>query len=309
MSSVLVMGEALVDLVFDPRTGAVDPVAVPGGSPANVAVTLGRLGIGVDLVAWLADDPYGKALRAHLEASHVNLVPGCDQAPHTSTAQAHLDESGAATYTFEVDWNPPAPIPIPEGTRVAHTGSIGAVMRPGGEAVLDALTRARTAALTTYDPNIRPSLMGAAGEVRPVVERLMGQADVVKASDEDLEWLYPGANPLEAAREFTQRFGVALVVVTRGKDGAVAYTKAGISAKASSKKVEVVDTVGAGDTFMGGLIDALWRRDLVGPAGRGRILGLSKQQLEEILREADALAEIVVQRRGANPPWGKELGR
>ncbi len=307
--SVLVMGEALVDLVIDPRQNTSEPVAVPGGSPANVAIAMSRLGLRVDLVAWFGKDLYGDMMRGHLEQSNVNIAPGTDLAPFTPTAEAHLDQNGAATYTFNLEWDPPAPINIPASAAVVHTGSIGAVLQPGTEAVLDAFIRARGQALTTYDPNARPSLMGDVEVARPIIESFAANSDVVKVSDEDLAWLYPGVSPIDAARAWTERFQVPLVVVTRGKEGPIAWTSSGVEVSVTPAKVKVVDTVGAGDTFMGGLIEALWRRGLVGSGAGEAIALLSEDQLREIVEDASRMADIVVQRRGANPPWAHEIGR
>lgn len=307
--SALVMGEALVDLVIDPRQNSSEPVAVPGGSPANVAIAISRLGIPVDLVAWFGKDLYGDMMRGHLEESNVNVASGTDLAPFTPTAEAHLDQNGAATYTFNLEWDPPAPIDIPDSAAVVHTGSIGAVLQPGTDAVLEAFIRAREQALTTYDPNARPSLMGDVDVARPIIESFVSNSDVVKVSDEDLGWLYPGTPAVDAARAWTERFQVPLVVVTRGKEGPIAWTSSGVEVSVIPAEVKVIDTVGAGDTFMGGLIDALWRRDLVGRGAGEAISLLSEEQLAEIIEDASRMADIVVQRRGANPPWAHEIGR
>ncbi len=307
--SALVMGEALIDLVFDPRKDESEPTPVPGGSPANVALTLGRLGIDVDLVTWIGTDPYGQMVSRHLKESNVRVYDGCDGAPFTSTAEAHLDSSGAATYTFNLEWAPPAPVSLPAGAAVVHTGSIGAVLEPGTATIFEAFKEARGQALTTYDPNARPTLMGDVDSARAVIEGFVAQSDVVKVSDEDLQWLYPSLTALEAAHGWTDRFHVPLIVVTRGKEGPIGWTASGVQSAITPQKVSVVDTVGAGDSFMGGLIDALWRRDIVGSSGKEALLALDEAGLRSILADAAQIADIVVQRRGANPPWASELSR
>ena len=182
----LVIGEALVDVVM--RTdGSVD--AHPGGSPANVAIGLGRLGRDVELLAYLADDDNGALVREHLAASQVSLAAGSLGAPATSVATAHLDDAGAATYEFELEWAlaaDAAPTPSP---LVVHTGSIAAVLAPGAESVRDLVASFREGATVTYDPNARPSLMGEPADARAAIEAMVALADVVKVSDEDLEWL------------------------------------------------------------------------------------------------------------------------
>ncbi len=307
--SVLVLGEALIDLVVDPRKDTLEPHAVPGGSPANVALALGRLGLDVELVTWFGQDDHGEMIATHLGKSNVKVSAGSDGAERTPTALANLDMKGAATYTFDLEWAPVSPVEIPETVAFAHTGSIAAVIEPGTATVLDALTRARSQAVTSYDPNARPTLMGDAADARKVVEGFVRQSDVVKVSDEDLEWLYPDSDPLDSAQKWTDDMRVALIVITRGKDGPIAWTRNGGRVAVTPTKVKVVDTVGAGDTFMGGLIDALWRRGYKGADKRDDLAGIGEDELREILVDASAVADIVVQRRGANPPWAHELGR
>lgn len=308
-AQVLVMGEALMDLVIRHGDTIENAEAVPGGSPANVALALGRLGVNVSLVTWIGKDAYGARIRKHLEDSNVRLVKGSQGAAETPTAAAYLNEEGAANYTFNLDWDPASPVELTDNDLIVHTGSIGAVLEPGTTAILDAMTRARRTAVTTYDPNSRPAIMGDVDEARTIVEYFLTVSDVVKVSDEDLEWLYPNRTPVEACQDWLKEFDIQLLVMTRGGEGPIAWNRSGATAEVAPEKVKVVDTVGAGDTFMGGLIDALWRRDLRGPEGAEKIQTLDSETLTEILRDAGELADIVVQRRGANPPWAEELGR
>ena len=155
----LVIGEALVDVVV--RTDG-SSEAHPGGSPANVAIGLGRLGRDVELLAYLGDDDNGAMVREHLAASQVALADGSMSAPATSIATANLDESGAATYQFELEWAvaaEAAPLPDP---LVVHTGSIAAVLAPGAQEVRRIVASFRDGATVTYDPNARPSSDGRA---------------------------------------------------------------------------------------------------------------------------------------------------
>src|SRR5262249_19604068 len=146
--------------------------------------------------------------------------------------------------------------------RALHAGSIAAFLAPGGDAVLDLIQAASGGLTVTYDPNARPRLMGDAGSARARVERIAAQADLVKVSDEDLTWLTPGEDPLDGARAW-QASGAAVVVVTRGSRGALAASRAGV-VEVAAPEVTVVDTVGAGDAFMSGLIDYLAGADLLG---------------------------------------------
>ncbi|MFF1529836.1 carbohydrate kinase [Cellulomonas sp. NPDC058312] len=302
----LVVGEALVDVVL--RPGA-DPAEHPGGSPANVAIGLGRLGRRVDLLTWLGPDAHGDLVRAHLADSGVHVLDG-DRAPdRTSVARAHLDADGAATYEFDLAWDLPARWDEDEDApAVVHTGSIATVIAPGGEAVARLLADRRATSALTYDPNLRPALMGSPVDTLPVVEHLVGLVDVVKVSDEDLAWLHPGVAPVEIARDWLSR-GPALVVVTLGGEGAVAVTAAGDELTVTAPRVEVADTVGAGDSFMAGLIDGLWSAALLGADARTRIAAADRGTIEQILTRCVRIAAITVSRPGANPPTAADLER
>lgn len=305
--TALVIGEALVDVVRRPD-GTVE--THPGGSPANVAIGLGRLGRDVSLLTCLAQDPHGEMVRAHLEASDVTLVEGSADAPRTSVAAATLDDTGAATYEFDLTWDIDAGSVADVDALVVHTGSIGAVLSPGGTAVLDILERARTHATITYDPNARPALMGEPAAALAAIERVIALSDVVKASDEDLDWLLtgrPDATVETLAREWASN-GPGLVVVTTGGDGATAYLSDGRSVSVSAPRVEVADTVGAGDSFMGGLIDGLWGAGLLGADRRDALRAIDDATLERVLARCARIGAITVSRAGANPPTRAELG-
>ena len=298
----LVVGEALIDVVHR-ADGTVDEH--PGGSPANVALTLGRLDRRAQLLAWIGTDSYGDRIRSWLSGSHVDLAPGSDGAASTSIATAHLGADGGATYDFDLTWALPADVRVPDETVVVHTGSIAAVLEPGATGVRRVLAAARPRATVTYDPNIRPTLMGQPGDVRPVVESLVAGADVVKVSDEDLHWLYPGAD-LDVVATRWQRSGPALVVVTYGGDGAVAVT-AEHRLEVAAPRVEVADTVGAGDSFMGALLHGLWSAGLLGAQHRASLAAIDAATLTSVLEQCVQVAAITVSRSGANPPRLREL--
>jgi fructokinase len=302
----LVIGEALVDVVR--RTdGTVDEH--PGGSPANVALGLARLGRPVDLVTWIGTDERGRAIREHLESSGVRLAAGSDGAAATSVATATLDGTGAATYTFELDWQVPSEHVAHYGdVLVVHSSTIGAALEPGGAAVLRILAEARVDATITYDPNIRPDLVGDPDDARALVERLVGLADVVKVSDEDLAWLEPGGDPATVARRWATQ-GPGLVVVTRGGEGALAVTAGGVELEVAAPRVTVADTVGAGDSFMSGLVDGLWSAGLLGASHRIALGGAGADVLGPVLERCARIAAITVSRPGANPPTAAELDR
>lgn len=298
----LVVGEALVDVVRSPDGST---SAHPGGSPANVALTLARLGKDAELLTSLGADAYGDMVRAHLEASRVRLSR-TTPAPRTSSATATVDGDGVATYSFDLAWEVAADTHSDAAPLVAHTGSIAAVLEPGASVVRTLLTALRPTSTITYDPNARPSLMGEPAAAREAIESLVAVSDVVKVSDEDLDWLAPGEPAEEVARAWLG-LGPAVVVVTRGAQGAFAITRRGI-VEVPPVAVEVADTVGAGDSFMGGLIDGLWSAGLLGAARREALAGISDEALTSILGRCAAIAAITVSRPGANPPTSAELG-
>jgi fructokinase len=304
----LVIGEALVDVVI-----SVDGSAEvhPGGSPANVAIGLGRLGRDVELLAYLAEDDNGAIVREHLAASQVALASGTLGAPRTSVATAHLDESGAATYDFDLEWAiadgaEPRPEPL-----VVHTGSIAAVLAPGAEAVRSLVASLRhgagnSGATVTYDPNARPSLMGSPQDARKAIESMVALSDVVKVSDEDLAWL-ASTDDVDSVAKGWLDLGPAFVVVTRGGSGATAFLRGDRSVHVDAPRVEVADTVGAGDSFMGGLIDGLWSADVLGGDRREALRQIPDATLVAILERCARIAAITVSRPGANPPGSAEL--
>ena len=300
----LLIGEALVDVVRG-RDGSVEEH--PGGSPANIALGLARLGRPVELLTWIGKDPRGHAIREHLEASGVSLAAGSDGATSTSVAIATLDETGGATYTFELDWQVPTEQLTDFGdVLVVHSSTIGAALEPGASSVLRILTEARVDATITYDPNIRPAILGDRDDARDLVERLVILSDVVKVSDEDLEWLEPGVDPREVARRWAS-LGPAVVVVTRGGEGALAVTAGGVEVSVEAPRVQVADTVGAGDSFMSGLIDGLWSAGLLGASHRIALGGVDAEVLRPVLERCVQIAAITVSRPGANPPTAAEL--
>jgi fructokinase len=190
--TVLVIGEALVDVIVRPG----QPARIhPGGSPLNVAVGLGRLGLPVALLSRFGTDSHGDLIAAHLGHNRVAVRPGSIGPQPTSVAEATIGADGAATYRFHVDWalsHHDIPGPAPSAV---HTGSIAATLEPGAAAVTAALRRLRPTATITYDPNIRPGLTPDRRAAARRVNAMIATADVVKASDEDIAWLHPGAEP------------------------------------------------------------------------------------------------------------------
>lgn len=292
----LVIGEALIDIVQ--RDGQVLGEHV-GGSPLNVAVGLGRLDRGVDFLTHIAEDERGRRIAEYVEASGVRLVPGSTGAARTPTAAASIDENGAATYTFDIEWQlsgtPEVAPPL-----VVHTGSIAGFLDPGCLATAALLDAYRLAATITFDPNVRPALIDDHDQAVDRINRLVEKADVVKASDEDLHWIDPTRTPEQMATAW-QSLGPSIVVVTMGGDGSFAVCAAG-TVRVAARPVEVVDTVGAGDSFMTGLIDALWSLDLLGGDRRADLARIDVDSLEGVLREAAHASAVTVARAGADLP-------
>jgi fructokinase len=294
---VLVIGEALVDVVPD-NDG--QPQDFPGGSPANVAIALSRLGRDVRLVTLLGDDDRGAAVRSWLEASDVTVLARTTASGRTSSAAVTLDESGAASYVFDLDWHLDE---VAESGDVLHVGSIATVLEPGADAVLEAVRAHRGRALVSLDPNARPAITPDRADPVRRVEELVTLSDVVKVSDEDLHWLHPDDDPVATAARWAG-VGPGLVVVTRGGDGAVAVRHDGTVLEVPGVPVEVADTVGAGDTFSGVLLDALLG---IGVRGAGDLRALSDRDLLGAVSTAAIGAAINVSRPGANPPSRAEL--
>ena len=296
MTDFLVVGEALVDIVKRPDGSTVE---YAGGSGANVAVALARLGRPVEFVTPFADDRRGGVLARHLNQSAVGLVGDPHRLERTSTALATLAEDGSASYTFDIEWRLTE---IPEVTpQVVHTCSLAAVMAPGAADVRRLLERLRAGALVSYDVNTRPAVTGVGPDVVHAVEGVAALADLVKASDEDLHALYPD-DTIEQAVERLRGLGPSAVVVTRGRGGATWYGPDG-RVDVSSREVEVADTIGAGDTFGAAILDALWDLGAVG----GRLPALGSSEVDGLLRHAARAAAVTVSRPGADPPYRHEL--
>lgn len=216
---------------------------------------------------------------------------------------ARLDPSGAAEYEFDLAWSVDAGN---AGTAdLLHVGSIAAVLEPGASHVERLVTDRRASATISFDPNIRPALIDDPAAARARIVRLAHLADVIKVSDEDLAWLHPGREPGEIAGDWLDK-GAALVVITAGGEGAVGFTAQGQTAVVAPA-VSVVDTVGAGDTFMGTLIDSLVEEGLVGATSRKELRRISQALLQRVLRRCAAAAAITVSRPGADPPTSAEL--
>jgi fructokinase len=289
-STITVIGEALIDEIHD---GAAVERRV-GGSPLNVAVGTSRLGVPTTFATAIGADEDGRLIAEHLEASGVDLGVGSVTAAATGRAIARLRADGAAEYVFAIGWEPD--LDRVAAGPIVHTGSIGAWLEPGAEAVRAALGEAaRNGSIVSFDPNIRPSLIAEPEAVRRTVAELVALSTIVKLSDEDAAWLYPGVEPREVCARLVDA-GVALAAVTLGGSGSVVATARGAE-QVLAPAVRVVDTVGAGDTFMAGLLVR------VAVDGLDAVVG----DPVAAARFAAAAAAITVGRAGADLPWADEL--
>ncbi|AXH37069.1 carbohydrate kinase [Humibacter sp. BT305] len=288
--------------------------AHPGGSPANIAYGLARLGHEVSLLTSLADDDFGRALAEHLEGAGVEVLDASWGAERTSTATATIGGDGAARYDFDVSWSIPDGAVVPPAS-ILHSGSIAAFLEPGASAVETLFAAERARSLLSLDPNIRPALVGDHADARARFERLAGLADVVKLSDEDADWLYPGLSVEDAAHRIRD-LGPLCVAVTRGAEGALLVSASAL-VSVPGRKVEVADTIGAGDSFMSALLHVIAAdldasatgtpdARLDGDAWRATEV-FDERMLARLGDVAVRCAAITCSRPGANPPTAAEL--
>jgi fructokinase len=308
---VAVAGEALIDLLPRDDRGLFE--AVPGGSPANVAVGLARLGVPTRMLARIAGDALGQRLRAHLAGNGVDLSFAVRAPEPTSLAIVTMGPDGLADYDFRVegtaDWqwrDAELAGALDEQVVALHAGSLALTMPPGAAVLARLLARARDGATVSYDPNCRPLLMGSPEQVRDQVDRLVALADVVKASADDLAWLLPGRAAGQVAAEWLAK-GPAIVAITLGAAGAVAAAARTGTIRRAAPRVWVVDTVGAGDAFMSALLAGLRDRDLLGARRREELRAIDRETLARVLDQAVLAATITCTRSGAQPPTADEL--
>ncbi|HSD79257.1 MAG TPA: PfkB family carbohydrate kinase [Solirubrobacteraceae bacterium] len=301
---ILVAGEALYDLVLD-DTDALR--AHPGGGPFNTARTLGRLDRPVAYLGRLSTDRFGTRLERLLAEDGVRLDAVVHTDDPTTLALAEVDAGGSARYRFyergtaapgltEAD----ALAAVPDdGVAILHVGTLGLALEPVATALEALVGRLASSALVAVDPNCRPWVLRDPAPYRARLDRVMRAGDLVKVSDEDLAWLDPDRPPLQAARGLLD-LGPAVVLLTRGGDGAVAVTRAGDVA-VPAPPTRVVDTIGAGDAFGGGFL-AWWHARGLGAAALA-----DTGAVEEATRFAALVAAKTCERAGASPPHAAEL--
>jgi fructokinase len=306
---IVVAGEALVDLA--PRGEQLLPL--PGGSPYNVGIGLGRLEVATSYLGVLSTDGFGERLANRLVAEGVglDLAPRTD-AP-TTLAVVHLDADGRASYGFYLEGTSAVTLDaealpqLPPGASLhVSLGAIGLAPAGTGRALGQLLTTASRQRFTSLDPNVRPvvfDVVGGRERYRVELDAAVAACDLVKVSDEDLEALADDGDALGLARQWADAGPVA-VVVTRGPHGAVVVRATGEDVAVDGETVEVVDTVGAGDAFTSGLLAWL---DEHGLADRARLAALDDASWSAALRFARRVAAITCTRAGSDPPRRTEL--
>jgi fructokinase len=295
---VVVTGEALIDLVLA-SDGSL--VGHPGGGPYNVARTLGRLEQPVAYLGRVSTDGFGQRLRAELEEDGVRLDAVVATDDPTTLALAELDAAGAATYHFyAAGTSAPGLKPeeaaaaLPDRVATFYLGTLGLVFEPAATTLEGLLGRMGPETVVALDPNCRPTMIDDPAAYRGRLTRLLARTDVMKASEDDLAWLDPERDPIAAARALLGSHG-AVALVTLGGAGAVVVTPTE-TAEVSAPPVEVIDTIGAGDAFMGAFL-AYWRRHGLGRADLGQL-----GELAEAATFACRVAAITCSRAGADPP-------
>jgi fructokinase len=295
-SSVWVCGEALIDIL--PGNNS-----VVGGGPANTAKALARLGCGVQFIDGISRDAYGQSVRKELLRDGVGLELSHSSDKPTCTAAVTLSEGGGATYEFLIDgtatfdfddsW-----LPDPEQFRpwVLYIGTLATIIEPGASQLFDWAIRVGEFAPIVFDPNIRSSVLSDRQKYRQAIEKWVAISSVVKVSDDDLAWIYPDESISEIAIQWITG-GSALVVVTRGANGLTGFTEHGFE-EVEGIVVDVVDTVGAGDTVGAIIVEEIVK------SGVTEIHGLA---LKKVLHRAAVAAAITCSRAGAQPPRAHEL--
>lgn len=293
----LVIGESLIDLIAEPEPGTF--TAHPGGSPFNVAVGLARLGRPVTLATEFGDDHFGRLIDLRLRHDGVAVRRRTEP---TSIAIAALDPAGSAEYDFRFSWRLDADTVGPiEAAACVHTGSLACVVEPGATEVLAAVRAARRRGVTiSFDPNVRPSLAPERRVATAMVEEFVAEATIIKASIEDMTWLYPDVEPIESC----QRWAAGddrLVVLTQGADGCVGMTSKNV-VTVPAQRVPLADTVGAGDSFIAALLAHLQVHDALAAPAR-----LDLDAMRDALEFATWAAAITCEHVGAYSPTADEI--
>jgi fructokinase len=305
---ILCCGEALVDMIErDTIDGHKGYVPFAGGAVFTTAIALGRLGAPASFFTGLSADLFGDVLRKTLAESHVDAAPCALSSRPTTMAFVKL-VNGNAHYTFYDEGTAGRMLSVSQlpaldaSVEAMHFGAISLIFEPCGATYEALMQREHKQRVISLDPNIRAGFITDADAHRARIKRMIAMSDIVKVSDEDLEWI-AGSTNHEAVISDWLKSGVKIVTVTRGADGVDAFTKRGKNYVAS-QRVTVVDTIGAGDTFNAGFLDGLRLKGMLTKTG---VANLSDADLAFALRRGAAAAAVTVSRAGANPPWLSEM--
>ena len=307
---ILCCGEALIDMIPSPtKSGQDGYVPHSGGAVFNTAIALGRLNESAGLLSGLSTDLFGLQLVAALSASNVDTSHIIHSDRPTTLAFVRLSD-GQAQYTF-YDENSAgriltvAALPtLDETVTTLFFGGISLACEPCADTYATLAEREAANSVIMLDPNIRPGFIRDQNRYRDRLNRLIGLADIIKVSDQDLDWIYPGPDSTAAKAHRLCAAGSSIVFVTRGKDGADAYCHGQNVVHVPARPIAVADTVGAGDTFNAGILAQLSR---IGLLSKASLQNLTHDQLEQVLGFGIRVAGITVSRVGANPPWAAEL--
>lgn len=307
---ILCCGEALIDMIPEPtQSGREGYVPHAGGAVFNTAIALGRLGARTGMLTGLSSDMFGQHLTQGLHASHVDTHHVMTSDRPTTLAFVQL-EDGHATYSF-YDENSAgrmlrsADLPaVSQEVSSLYFGGISLACEPAADTYATLLEREAEGRAVMLDPNIRPQFIADIATYRARLDRMMSRADIVKVSDEDLNWIVPEPMALVDKVKHVQSQGPAIVILTRGGEGATGYLANGSEINVPARRVEIVDTVGAGDTFNAGVLAKL---DEHGALEKSRLRSVSGDVLSEALTHGARVAAVTVARAGANPPWASEL--
>jgi len=295
---IVVVGESLVDVVDDPT----DPRETVGGSPLNVATTLAGLDVPAMLITEVGNDERGRRIVDHVEDSGAELIAAPSPTGRTATATVSL-QHGEASYTFDLGWSlPHQELPACDAL---HVGSLGTVLEPGRNSVLDLVEQAWARdVFVSYDPNVRAPFVDDPDQSWRDVESLAARAHLVKLSDQDVDILQPGADPEDIARSLLDGDRTEIVLLTHGGEGAAGFV-GDLVVRVPALKIEVVDTVGAGDAFMAACLAVLMEDSAFGHYGAG--VPTDPERLERMLRAAVEVSGITCSRPGAAAPRRQEL--
>jgi fructokinase len=298
--TIWVCGEVLIDLI--PGADGVR-VGHVGGGPANTAKALARLRCDVQFIDGISTDADGVAARRELLEDAVKLDLALASDKPTCLAIVSLDANGVASYEFKIagtatfdfslEW---LPDPSRYKPNVLHIGTLATVIQPGADVLYDWALRVAEFAPIVFDPNIRPAVLSDRDAYESAVEKWAAISSVIKVSDDDMAWLYPGQNYADVAARWIND-GAALVVVTRGAEGIIGFSAEG-SVEVEGAKITVADTVGAGDTVGAIIVEAMIEKG---------VLALTGDVLRATLHRAAVAAGITCSRKGAQPPYKHEL--